>query len=211
MSLELLEKLGGGNGLYQCSCGTQKVMRCANVNRGLSKSCGCWNIQAIKQRSTKHGHSSGGVRTRTYLAWKEMRRRCFDPKRKCYKDYGGRGITICERWDSYENFLADMGECPDGLTLERKDVNGNYCPENCCWADCVTQANNKRSSHLITAFGKTQTLAEWAKETGIKIGTVRCRIVDLGWEPEKALTQTVRPMNTPQPEPIKYEPFVYPF
>lgn len=94
---------------------------------------------------TKHGHRlSNRSRSSTYLTWAGMKQRCLNPKHKQYQDYGGRGIKICKRWMKFEQFLKDMGVRPDGLTLDRINVDGSYCKRNCRWADKITQANNKR-------------------------------------------------------------------
>lgn len=131
--------------LCKCECGTERTVLRQSLAEGRSKSCGCFNLEAIARRNHKHGHAPAGGETGTYLKWKSMKRRCFDVKAKGYRYYGGRGITVCERWrDSFANFLADMGECPFGRTLDRKDPNGNYEPSNCRWATYAEQTRNRR-------------------------------------------------------------------
>jgi len=96
----------------------------------------------------KHGHAGSGKHSKTYNTWIDMKRRCINPKRDNFKNYGGRGISICDRWNKFENFLEDMGAAPDGLTIERKDNNGNYTPENCYWATWRQQNRNNRRIKL---------------------------------------------------------------
>jgi hypothetical protein len=116
-----------------------------------------------------------------------MRARCLQKNNRSYQNYGGRGIAICERWDSFENFLADLGERPEGYSIERKDVNGNYEPGNCMWLETPKQARNRRSSVQITFRGRTQLLTDWSNELGISSGCISNRIAR-GWSPEEALT-----------------------
>jgi hypothetical protein len=99
----------------------------------------------IAKAKTRHGHSANGKLSPTYNSWIAMKRRCSDSTRKNYEEYGGRGITYCERWKSFDNFLTDMGERPEGMTLDRKDTNGNYEPGNCRWATASQQIRNRRS------------------------------------------------------------------
>lgn len=128
----------------------------------------------------KHGHTSrvnGKTKvSSTYNAWASAKHRCSSPKNENYASYGGRGITFCERWNKFEDFLADMGVKPEGLSLERRDNNQGYNPENCYWASMAEQGNNRRSNHLITFNGETQTLAEWARRTGKSAPLIRSRI-----------------------------------
>lgn len=118
-----------------------------------------------------------------------MRRRCLNTTNARFEYYGGRGIKICARWDSFENFLHDMGEVPEGYSLEREDTNGDYEPTNCKWIPRGEQPNNRRSCIFVEFNGQRQTIADWARETGIPYVTLRRRIVDLKWAPERALVK----------------------
>jgi hypothetical protein len=131
----------------RCDCGNERLVLGNNLRRGLSKSCGCLNIEKIKERRTTHGHSRGGRGGRPssiYGRWKNMRQRCSNPNRRDYVNYGGRGIGFCERWDKFENYYADVGDPPRGKSQDRINVNGNYEPNNFRWATAFEQAHNKR-------------------------------------------------------------------
>src|SRR5690606_14083096 len=119
-----------------------------------------------------HGFS----KTPTYKSWDSAKQRCTNPADDHWPDYGGRGIGMCARWlQSFENFLTDMGKRPDGTTLDRLDVNGDYSPENCRWATPIEQHNNKRINTFVEYDGKRQTIAQWSRETGIHPDTLRRR------------------------------------
>lgn len=164
----------------RCDCGNivEKV-RAHNLKSGNTKSCGCLNSELTTERNTKHGlvkHDAEG-KPRLYKIWIDMRRRCNNPNRDDYKNYGGRGISVCDEWNDYAKFKewAENNGYTDELSIDRKDVNGNYCPENCQWITLAEQAKNKQNTHWITYDNKTQSLTDWAKEMGVPRQTVSNR------------------------------------
>jgi predicted transcriptional regulator len=125
-----------------------------------------------------------------YRAYRGMLNRCYNQNQKSYKDYGGRGIFVCERWigkEGFKNFLSDVGERPENATLDRKDNQGPYSPENCRWATKDEQANNKRNNRWLTGNGKTQTLAQWARELGCNSAAILYRL-NKGMSEQEAVT-----------------------
>lgn len=128
--------------LCVCDCGNNTVANSLKLRKGYTISCGCYKASLLGSKSRTHGRSQ--IRDRTYKTWKEMRHRCSNPGADNWKYYGGRGIVFCQRWDKFENFLADMGERPIGKTLDRKDSDGYYSPENCRWATPKEQAVTNR-------------------------------------------------------------------
>lgn len=134
----------------------------------------------------------GDCNTRLYYIWQDMLNRCRNKNNHNYHNYGGRGIEVCDEWKSYINFKewAISNGYENNLTLDRVNTNGNYCPENCKWSTIQEQENNRRNNHLITAFNKTQTLSQWSRESGIKITTLRARLMR-GIKPEIALTDNL--------------------
>lgn len=149
--------------LCSCSCGSgEKWYWRGKLRSGWTKSCGClWQELKHDSKNLKHGMS----KTSTYHIWRNARGRCTCVTSKDYPTYGGRGITMCDRWmNSFENFLADMGERPPGMTIERRDVDGPYSPDNCVWATPLEQTRNRRNTISIEYQGATKTLGEWCDE-----------------------------------------------
>lgn len=177
--------------VFLCDCGAKIITCKTHVKTGHTLSCGCLKNEMIGNRSSTHGRTKAREFPRTYQAWCSMRRRCTNQKSKHWHNYGGRGITFDVRWNDYQCFEADMGQAPDGMTLERIDNNGNYGPDNCRWATRSEQMLNTRSNRLLSFNGKTQCLTSWAKELGIKAGTMRSRL-RYGWSIERICTETVR-------------------
>jgi hypothetical protein len=161
--------------LCQCDCGKLTVVDGYSLASGIVRSCGCLRV--------KHGLS----RTPTYTAWYGMLQRCENPDDIGYPNYGGRGITVCERWHTLDNFVADMGRKPKGLTLERRDNSKGYFPENCLWANKKRQQNNKRTNRIVEWKGQALTVSEWADIVGLKYSTLLERL-NRGWSVEQALT-----------------------
>lgn len=169
--------------LCQCDCGSStKIIFGNSLKRGLTKSCGCLHHEVMITRGTHRM-----AKTKLYKAWSAMKERCSNQKHRAWRYYGGRGIRVCERWQTFENFLADMGERPFAkATIERKDMNGNYCPENCRWATQAEQKRNTRQSHFLTYNGLTMCLADWASKMSIPSQTLSYRALQ-GWTPEECL------------------------
>lgn len=142
----------------------------------------------MSHKNRRHGMS----RTPIHNLWWAMMTRCYNSNCPAFVDYGGRGIVVCERWHRFENFYADMGERPDGRSLDRIDNDGPYCPENCQWAKATTQGRNQRGRTEYSAFGRSLLLVEWSELLGIPIATLWARIHKLGWPIERALSAPLR-------------------
>lgn len=168
------------------SCGSERVIHDACL-RSNKDGCGC-------KRNVRHGMAG----TAEHKIWCWMIKRCYCERDNNYKNYGGRGIRICDRWrgrDGFANFYADMGPRPSKKhSIERKNNDGDYCPENCVWATMVQQARNTRKNRRITFRGLTRTLVEWRDSTGLTTDTIRRRLKD-GWPVELALTVPAKKTN----------------
>ncbi len=169
-----------------CECGNHVIAITKSLRNGDKQSCGCLNEELAKDRKTKHGETG----SRLFVIWVNMRRRCQNLKDAAYDNYGGRGITITSDWDEFADFKkwADESGYAPTLTLDRIDVNGNYCPENCRWISDLEQARNMRKN--IRYNGKC--VAEWCDELHINRHTVYTRI-ERGWPVEKALFSPIGP------------------
>lgn len=175
--------------LCRCSCGTEKILAYQNVLSGATKSCGCYRKTHIAN-SFIHGR----IKTPEYYSWSGMLARCRNPKSEMYPIYGGRGISVCERWLKFVNFYEDMGDRPTpGHSLDRKNTNGNYCKDNCRWATSSEQAQNTRKTVLITFNSRTMCLSSWAREIGISQGTLSARLKKM--TPCEALSMPVSSMS----------------
>lgn len=163
----------------RCDCGNTGLVLAGSLANNRSKSCGCLSTE-MKERGFNLRH--GGRHTFEYRAWCNAKARCFNPRAIGYKRYGGRGITMCERWvASFEAFFADMGTCPPEHSLERCDTDGNYEPDNCRWATRIEQMNNmSRNVRVFCSDGIARTLAELSRHTGINYGTLRSRYLKHG-------------------------------
>lgn len=156
------DKRGNTYWLCQCACGNITKVRGTHLTGGI-KSCGCLRGRGNLGKPRIHGHCINGTETKTYQVWLWLHERCNNPNNHAYKDYGGRGIKVCERWRYFENFLRDMGEKPKGLTIERKNNDKGYSPDNCKWATRAVQARNRRSTKLSPL--KIQVIKKLLKES----------------------------------------------
>jgi hypothetical protein len=177
-----------------CSCGGCVVARVDHLRSSATASCGCLALESIQKLRRTHGQSECAE----YKIWTSMRARCHNSTSQSYSRYGGRGIKICKRWseeDGFVNFLEDMGNRPSGShSIDRIDVNGDYCPENCRWATSKEQANNRRSNKTLEYQGETKNLCEWAAIFAMDWSTLLARL-NRGWSIDKALTTPIRPIK----------------
>ena len=171
----------------QCDCGTIKTILGYKLVYGHTKSCGCYRKDFPKLTKTLWTKEEKCLRS----IWRAMKHRCLNPNNKHYKDYGGRGIIVCERWLDFNNFLVDVFPRPPKFSLERINNNENYCPENVRWASMKDQQNNRRNNRKITLKEITKTLTEWSRETGLSIHVIFYRL-KRGWSIERTLTEPLK-------------------
>jgi hypothetical protein len=170
-----------------CECGREKEVLGFLLRRGDVQSCGCLHKDAVRAFCVTHDMSG----TPIYAVWRSMMQRCYDKNSHAYQRYGGRGINVCERWQNFLGFYSDMGDRPEGMSLERVDNNGDYCLENVIWASAKTQARNRRSTVFLEFKSQRKSMAEWAEEFDMKIQTLWAR-VNRGLSVEEALTGRMR-------------------
>lgn len=170
-----------------CSCGAESVVYASALTKGHTQSCGCLRHDGLNAR---HGMTKGDTPHPIWSVWASMTQRCTDTGATGYKNYGGRGIRVCRRWSTFENFRDDMlPTWSPGLTLEREDNEGNYSPKNCKWATKKEQARNRRSTRWVEVFGERLSLAEAVERFSVvRYGTVLSRIDKGKWGIEEALT-----------------------
>lgn len=208
-------KRGRALWLCECECGKIKVISGTNLISNHTQSCGC----LLMESRYKHGYEINGNVDRLYSIWRHMIERCYNENVESYKNYGGRGITVCEEWkndiESFRKWAIENGYA-ENLTLDRKENDKGYSPDNCRWADLSMQANNRRSNVLIEYNGETKTLMQWCRELGISFSTTQNRL-NLGWSVERAFNE---PVHTPESgvkgvqirkdgKSIRYRPFIY--
>ena len=173
--------------LVRCDCGAEKSVGVCTLRSGQTVSCGCFARERLGALRRKHSHASGHQRSPEYSVWTCMRKRCRGPH-PSFSLYGGRGITVCARWESFENFLADMGPRPSPKhSIDRIDSDGNYEPDNCRWATRAEQSRNTRRNVFLTFGGQTMCLEDWASRIGMRPHVLGSRI-QRGWSIERALT-----------------------
>lgn len=162
--IERADDFGAGNRKWKCrcDCGNEKEIQDASLYRGLTKSCGC--VLRERKGDLHPNKTHGMTGTKELRTWRRMHRRCADPKVERFPNYGGRGIKVCERWKLFENFLSDMGLAPGPKhSIERKDNDGDYTPENCKWGTDEEQRRNTRRTRMLEIDGVKRTMAEWAR------------------------------------------------
>lgn len=168
----------------KCVCGNVATIKSSDLFRGHSKSCGCWKSRHVSPNRT-HGMQGSKI----YLIWNAMKNRCGNPAVKAYPYYGGRGITVSESWQKFENFYTDMGDRPEGMSLDRIDNSKGYSKENCKWSTKEEQANNKRNNSKITFNGETLSVSQWARRIGIHREGLAHRLRN--WSLEEAMTMPI--------------------
>jgi hypothetical protein len=170
--LHVVHHVEGRKWFCKCSCGKATIVAVDKLNSGHTASCGHLRLDALVRRSTTHGNAPRGAQSPEYRVWCSMVARCTLPTEKSWANYGGRGITVCKRWQKFENFLADMGPRPAGTTIERVNNDKGYSPSNCRWATKAEQARNTRRTRFITYRKVTKCVSDWAEHFGLTQSTM---------------------------------------
>jgi uncharacterized protein YkuJ len=166
--------------LCRCDCGNEKPILGHSLQNGNTKSCGC--VWKTRPGSRRHGQS----KSYTYTTWRAMKDRCYNPNCTSYRHYGGKGVKVCDEWQTYEGFVASMGERPKGMTLDRIDPDGDYEPGNCRWATARQQAGNLPHARRIEHEGKVYSTVAFAELMGVHPATLNWRIFQRGEDPHEA-------------------------
>jgi hypothetical protein len=186
-------KVKSRRALCACDCGKQVIAALSNVKSGKTRSCGCLKAETDGKATITHGMS----KTPIYAVWCAIKRRCNLKTSEDYPLYGGRGITVCERWAKFENFLADMGARPTSKhTIDRIDSDGDYCPENCRWVTQKQQQNNRRNNRLFSHLGETKNIQQWSDTLGIPQTTMHRYLVYKGLTVAQAIERYSSPSGT---------------
>lgn len=173
----------------KCDCGRENRLLAYQLRAGKTKSCGCLAADNARARLMKHGYAAYAKTEPEYMVWAAMIKRCTNQNHDRYKRYGGRGISVCERWKDFRNFIADMGNRPSPIhSIERDRVDGNYEPGNCRWATPEEQASNRGDNRILELNGAKKTLSQWARDIGITHTSLAERIDSGRWSLEDALT-----------------------
>lgn len=181
-----------------CTCGNRVVRSGWDLKSGDIASCGCLRSETAKKQMTKHGLHG----TPIWRVWNSMIHRCQDQSRKDWRNYGGRGITVCDRWQDFNLFFADMGHVPHGRSIDRIDNDGPYSPQNCRWATPAEQTRNTRQNNTITIDGVSRVLADWVTISGRTPATIRRRLKK-GWTARDAVF--IVPTKGPKPRRKRHE------
>lgn len=176
--------------LCKCDCGEEEIKFVTALNKGQDRCKKC-AFEQMGESYRKHDKSKAMKNEPTYITWKSMKARCNNPNATGYKNYGGRGIEVCERWNDYANFVADMGKRPDGMTIDRIDGDGNYEPSNCRWATDESQTNNRRTNHAVTYKGESLTISQLAKSVGVDRRCMRNALELKEWDGDLAVQHLI--------------------
>ncbi len=178
--------------ICKCDCGKKKLVGTRELTRGETKSCGCLS-EENRINFIQAGTSHGRAHTRTYMCWKNMKARCYNPNNSFFKEYGARGITVCKRWRlSFESFYKDMGDKPSGMTIDRfPDNDGNYEPSNCRWATNSQQSRNKRNNIFVEVKNERMIVKDACRILGLPYRSITARIRK-GWDAQKAMNTPIR-------------------
>lgn len=189
--LVAVERQTNGLWLFRCDCGSEIIRSIGQVRCGNTKSCGCLNRDRIVERNTKHGGTQRGkARHPLYNLWAGMKARCSDPNHIAFKNYGAKGIKVCERWLDFQNFVEGMGPRPSGTSIDRIKTDGDYEPENCRWATRREQQENTSRNRYLEVHGERLTVSQWARKLGVDQRILNRRRA-LGWSDQDVILKPI--------------------